>query len=127
MQRRATKMIPGFRNMSYRERLMKLKLPTLAHRRRRGDMIDVFKYLTGVYDTQHNLFHLAHRKSRGHKMKLDKQYSRLDLRKYFFSNRVVDLWNSLPECVISATSVNAFKNRLDKYWSKNHDLVYEPV
>ena len=90
-------MIPGFRNMSYRERLTKLKLPTLAHRRRRGDMIDVFKYLTGVYNTQQNLFFLAQRRSRGHNMKLEKQYSRLDMRKHFFGNRVVDLWNSLPE------------------------------
>ena len=67
VQRRATKIIPGFSHLTYRERLMKLKLPTLAHRRRRGDMIDVFKYLTGVYNTEHNLFHRA----RGHKLKLD--------------------------------------------------------
>ena len=99
VQRRATKMIPGFRNMSYRERLTKLKLPTLAHRRRRGDMIDVLKYLI-LYDTvtQHNLFYLAQRRSGGHKMKLDEQYSWLDL------------WicetARLPEYVISATSVN---------------------
>ena len=86
-----------------------------------------FKYLTGVYDTQHDLFYLAQRRSSGHNMKLDKRYSRLDVMKHFFSNRVVDLWNSLPECVISATSVNSFKNRLDKYWSRNHDLVYDPV
>lgn len=52
VQRRATKMIPLFRNMCYRERLAKLKIPTLAHRRRRGEMIDVFKYLRGVYDTK---------------------------------------------------------------------------
>ena len=109
---------------SYQERLTKLKLPTLSHRRRRGDMIDVFKYLTGIYDTQNALFVLNESgKTRGHKMKLHKQYARLDVRKHFFSNRVVDLWNSLPEYVISANSVNSFKNRLDKYWSNNQSLL----
>ena len=58
---------------------------------------------------------------------MNKQYARLDVRKHFFSNRVVDLWNSLPEYVISANSVNSFKNRLDKYWSNNQSLLYEPV
>ena len=127
VQRRATKMIPGFRNLSYRERLIKLKLPSLSHRRRRGDMIDAYKYLTGIYDTQHNLFSKSQRRSRGHRMKLDKKFSRLDIRKHFFSNRVVDMWNSLPDSVVSAPSVNSFKNRLDRYWSKNYDLLYEPV
>ena len=40
VQRRATKKIPGFKNMSYEDRLQKLKLPTLAYRRKRGDMIE---------------------------------------------------------------------------------------
>ena len=43
VQRRATKMVPGLRELSYGERLKKLKLPTLAYRRVRGDMIQVFK------------------------------------------------------------------------------------
>ena len=128
VQRRATKSIPGFRNLSYQQRLTKLKLPTLSHRRKRGDMIDVFKYLMGLYDTHKPLFVInGLGKTRGHTMKLQKQYARLDVRKHFFSNRVVELWNSLPENVISATSVNSFKNRLDKYWSNNLSLLYEPV
>ena len=40
------------------------------------------------------------------------------MRKFSFANRVVGLWNSLPEEVVSACSVNAFKNRLDKHWEK---------
>ena len=43
VQRRATKLIPGFSHLSYGERLTRLKLPTLAYRRTRGDMIQVFK------------------------------------------------------------------------------------
>ena len=44
------------------------------------------------------------------------------LRKYFFTNRVVNIWNSLPNYVITADSVNSFKSRLDKFW-KHQELV----
>ena len=54
-------------------------------------------------------------RTRGHRFKLVKSRARLDITKYFFNNRVVDCWNKLPEHVIEATSVNMFKNRLDKF------------
>jgi len=46
------------------------------------------------------------------------QSTRLDLREHFFSQRVtvVNEWNSLPQHVLEASTVNMFKNRLDKYW-----------
>jgi hypothetical protein len=47
VQRRATKLIPGFKDMTYENRLRKLKLPTLAYRRKRGDMIEAFKLTSG--------------------------------------------------------------------------------
>ena len=50
VQRRATKQIPGMRDLTYAERLRKLKLPTLSYRRIRGDMIEIFKIVTGIYD-----------------------------------------------------------------------------
>jgi len=53
---------------------------------------------------------------RGHSLKLSFNRSRLDLRKNFFSQRVISAWNSLPQNVVDATSVNSFKNRLDAYW-----------
>ena len=45
------------------------------------------------------------------------------LRKQFFTNRVVNIWNSLPDYVAHADTVNCFKSRLDTFWS-NQDLVY---
>ena len=51
VQRRATKLIPGMHNLSYRERLEKLELPTLQYRRYRGDMIEVFKFSHDFYET----------------------------------------------------------------------------
>jgi len=56
---------------------------------------------------------------RGHDMKLFIQRARLHVRKYFFSHRVVPHWNSLPQHVVNAPSVNSFKSRLDTYW---HDM-----
>jgi hypothetical protein len=50
VQRRANKHIPGLSSLSYEDRLRKLKLPTLAYRRSRGDMIELYKILTGKYD-----------------------------------------------------------------------------
>jgi len=49
--------------------------------------------------------------------------AKYDLRKYFFTNRVVNIWNSLPNYVITAESVNSFKSRLDKFW-KHQELMY---
>jgi len=47
VQRRATKLIKGFSNSSYEERLQKLQLTTLETRRLWGDLIEVFKILNG--------------------------------------------------------------------------------
>ena len=43
VQRRATKMIPEIKNMTYEERLRQLNLPTVEYRRQRGDMINVYQ------------------------------------------------------------------------------------
>ena len=46
-----------------------------------------------------------------------------DLRKYNFTNRVIPIWNSLPNHVVSAETVNTFKQRLDKFWI-DQDVKY---
>ncbi|XP_072039474.1 uncharacterized protein [Amphiura filiformis] len=51
VQRRATKMIPSFRELPYEMRLRRLNLPTLAYRRLRGDMIQVYKIMHGINAT----------------------------------------------------------------------------
>ena len=52
VQRRATKLVPGLKDLEYEERLRRLKLPTLAYRRLRGDLIEVYKIMTGKYDPE---------------------------------------------------------------------------
>ena len=54
-------------------------------------------------------------RTRGHSYKLFKQRSNLDLRKNFFSQRVVNTWNNLPQAVVDADLINCFKNKLDEF------------
>ena len=52
VQRRATKVIPEIKKLSYPERLKYLRLPTMAYRRARGDMIEVYKIIKEIYDSK---------------------------------------------------------------------------
>lgn len=126
VQRRATRMIPELKGLSYEERLRKLNLPTLAYRRARGDMIEIYKILTGKYDgdcTEGILKLREENISRGNSLKLFKTRARLDVRKHAFSCRVTNTWNQLPEWVIGAKSVNQFEGKLDKFW-QGQELKY---
>ena len=64
----------------------------------------------------------AHYKLRGHDKKLTKARPRLDIRKYFFSQRVVNSWNRLPAIVVNSKSVNAFKNAYDRLCCNDMDV-----
>jgi ribonuclease P/MRP protein subunit RPP40 len=81
VQHRATRMVPGMSNIPYEERLRKLDLPSLVYRRYRGDMIEVYKYLHGLYDMDHSSLIPLHtgRITRGHSMKLQKKTCKLQL------------------------------------------------
>ena len=114
-------MIQGLGKYSYEERLKLLDLPSLVYRRYRGDAIEVYKYLRGVYTVDSSsLLPLSststESRTRGHAFKLMKRRCASQLRSNFFSMRVVNLWNSLTEDVVTAPSLNVFKGRLDRAW-----------
>jgi hypothetical protein len=126
VQRRATKLLSSLRDLPYPKRLEALHLPCLEHRRLRGDMIDAYKYVHGLYDVDKPKLELAEtRGTRGHSLKLAKGHCRLSVRSNFFSQRVINTWNSLPESVVTAPTVNSFKSRLDAFW-KDRPSVYTP-
>ena len=79
-----------------------------------------FKIMHGYEGLNKDMFFRIKNDSitRGHSLALVKSHSRLDIRKYTFSHRVVNDWNKLPEECINATSVNMFKNKIDQYYLK---------
>ena len=107
---------PGFKNKSYEERLKELKLFSMEYRRKRGDMIQVYKILNEMDRIDSSIFTMGQSKTRGHSKKLFKTRSTKDVRKYAFSQRVIDQWNSLTEEIVSSESLNIFKSKLDKHW-----------
>ena len=113
-------MISECKGKSYETRLKTLGLISLEERRTRGDLIQVFKLIKGFDNLDYRtFFHLSdNSKTRGHRFKITKVRSRLEIRKHFFSQRVVNEWNKLPSLVVEAESVNCFKNRLDSYRNK---------
>ena len=56
--------------------------------------------------------------TRAHNVTLVKKQSRLDVRKFSFSQRTINVWNKLSTECVHASSVNMFNNRIDKYLVK---------
>ena len=115
VQRLATRMLPGMKHIPYEDRLDILGMFSMERRRLRGDLIETFKMLRGLSSFDgHGIFQVDSQTStRGHPLKLKKPHVRLQTRANFFSIRVINAWNKLPESLVSLTSVNAFKRALD--------------
>ena len=123
IQRRATKLVPSLSNLPYEARLSALGLTTLEERRTRGDMLETFKILKGLDKVDADSAFLAleenQARTRGHQLKLAKPRHRTVKRNAFFTARVVDIWNRLPEQVINSSNINQFKRRYDRYMSNS--------
>ena len=118
VQRRATRLVPSLRHLPYQERLEKLGMPSLSYRRRRGDMIAVFKIMTGrASGIQFFTAEKMQGRTRGHQLKLKKFHAKKDVRRQYFSHRVINDWNNLPSSVINVGTVSAFKRALDQQWA----------
>ena len=121
VQRRATKMVRGLKiDVNYEERLRILELPKLEARRIRGDMILTYRLINGdegipyqkFFSLEEGIYDL-----RGtHSKKIDHPglIRNLDVRKFFFSRRIINTWNKLTEYEVSAKSTSTFKKRYDE-------------
>ena len=117
VQRRATKLVPVLSSLSYSDRLKKLHLPTLQYRRKRGDMLLVYKLLNGFTQSDWRQFFRRNiNNTRGHKDKLYKPVVKTNLKLNSFSNRIINEWNKLPEEVIESSDLNQFKRTFDKHY-----------
>lgn len=120
VQRRATKLLKITRNKPYTNRLKMLNLTTLLYRRERNDMIQVYRLFKGFDKINKDDFFTvddSHR-TRGHQFKVIKPRCVTKLRQNTFSQRTINLWNSLPQEAVMADTVNGFKNQLQKAWLK---------
>jgi len=127
VQRRFTRMVPGMKEFDYPSRLKTLKLWSLEERRNRSDLIEVFKMYRGFSSIPfETFFQLDHdSRTRGHTAKLKKHRCNTELRRHFFSERIINRWNKLRQETISATSINSFKQHLDKERSTRMDLFLD--
>ena len=113
VQRNFTKRIPGLYNISYTNRLQRLNINTLELRRIHLDLIFTYKVLHNKLQLDsNNLFKYKTSVTRGHRLTLRKPFYNKDIRGHYLSNRIVDLWNALPDYVVSASSISNFKKLL---------------
>jgi len=132
VQMRATKNVDGFSLLSYEERLRRLDLPTLTHRRKRGDMIDVYKHTT-TYDKEaiSTSLKFSNRPSRKHAyqiLRVEAIDGTRGKQRNSFYYRTAATWNDLPRHIVEAKSVTDFKEKIDSHWKEDEDrFSFNPV
>ena len=117
MQKAFTRTFPYLRELEYPKRLEHLNLFSLSRRRLRGDLIETFKFVKHINNTGEHLFS-PHKNValRGHSLKLEKKHSSTSIRANFFTNRVINAWNILPNEAVVAKTVDVFKYQIDRCW-----------
>ena len=89
-------------------------------------MIQVYKIIHNIYDNESLPNMLINNEvsqrtgNRGHSLKLFSQRAKLNLRRNAFPIRITEPWNSLPDTVVTAKSLESFKTQVDKFWYNQH-------
>ena len=123
MQKRAVGMVTNLKGRTYQEKLTEMNMVTLEARRQRGDLVQMYKILSGKDKVDYrNWFELATPREGAASTRVTsgvlnvvRNEGRTELRKNFWSVRVCDKWNCLPNLVKMQTTTNSFKNSLDNY------------
>lgn len=128
IQRRATRIVPELKGLTYDHRIRELNLPTLLYRRQRYDLIQIFKIINRIDDIDSSKFFTFNDNiTRGHIFRLEKKHVNKSLRSNSFPLRCINSWNDLPENIVCCTSVESFKTALDKLWYQRRfetSLIY---
>ena len=118
VQNRVTKLITCLKGMSADERAKSLGLTSLKTRRERSDLIEEYKIKHGLnaldfYVPQVDLNPGYAIRHHGHDQRLKPQFVKhCELRESFFTNRVAEPWNALPQEAVNAESLDMFKGHL---------------
>ena len=117
VQRRFTKYLPGYFDISYDDRCRKLGITTLSARRALNDLCLVFKIVKGLVHVRDVFgFELVTRCNRSHCLSLKVIGSSKNVRHHFFVVRIIRLWNSLPNDIVSAPSAAVFRARVSRWF-----------
>ena len=115
VQRSFTRQIDGLGLLTYEQRLSILGLTTLIERRARGDLIETFKIVRGFSNYGQHFFQI----SRNGNNLISRPGDEKSVKHSFFARRVIAYWNKLPSQVTLATSIDCFKNRLERFKTEN--------
>jgi len=114
VQRRFTKRLRGYLDLSYHDRLNKLNLETLELRRVKSDLVLCYKVIFDiVHLNKHDFFDISTTTTSGHQFKIYKRFNSCSVRSHFFCERVVNIWNRLPVDSTDFGSLHRFRNSLD--------------
>ena len=115
--------MPDLKDLTYSERLRALNLTTLAYRRQRNDVIQVYRIVNKIDNIPFETFFKKNERNRGHSLKLVKPRANSKIRQNSFSNRVIDHWNDLSESDVMSSDLIAFKTAIEKKW-ENSPIKY---
>ena len=122
VQIRFVKSMSSLKGKTYEEKLKEIGLLSLERRRTRFDLVEVYKILNRINKVNPDTWFKTTGQNSArvtrltdYSQNLVKQRSKLEVRKNFFSQRVVDLWNDLPVELKSKPTLNSFKSNLDKH------------
>ena len=117
VQRRFTKRLHGLNDLDYTTRLNLLGLSSLEKRRIIHDLVLAYKIIFGLIDVQSSKYFSLRTTvstvTRGNQYKVVVNNCRVNTRKYYFSERIGPVWNSLPPSVVNFSNLSTFKRTVN--------------
>ena len=127
VQRRAVRMVSGLQGDTYEAKLKDLGLLSLEDRRTKYDLVQTFKIIRGFDDVKSDIwFSLVGEnparltRHSNDPLNINTRHPRCEIRKNFFSNRVIDKWNYLPSDLKNSVTVTSFKKRVHDLLTNNY-------